>query len=47
MKNTHAMALYVVVALVAGGGGAGCGRETAAPEAEAPTLDVTSWTDKT
>ena len=25
----------------------GCGRETAEPEAELPTLDVTHWTDKT
>jgi RND family efflux transporter MFP subunit len=47
MTNTRLLALCAAVVLGAGCVGAGCGRETAAPEAEAPTLDVTSWTDKT
>jgi membrane fusion protein, heavy metal efflux system len=41
MKNTQVVALCVALEL-----GAGCGGAPA-PEAEAPTLDVTSWTDKT
>ena len=37
----------VVFAVTLGGLAAACGREASPPETEVPTLDITSWTDKT
>jgi RND family efflux transporter MFP subunit len=44
MKSLRTFGIIVVIA----GAAAGCGRDTAEePESEVPTLDVTTWTDKT
>jgi RND family efflux transporter MFP subunit len=43
MKRAKSLALCVTLALAAGA----CTQETAEPAAELPTLDVTSWTDRT
>lgn len=43
MKSIRNIGVWLVVASLAGA----CTREQAQPEAEVPTLDVTTWTDKT
>jgi cobalt-zinc-cadmium efflux system membrane fusion protein len=43
MKRMKNIGIGLVIACTA----VACGRETADPEAELPTLDVTHWTDKT
>jgi membrane fusion protein, heavy metal efflux system len=43
MKRLINIGICLVIASVS----ASCGGDAAAPEAEAPTLDVTNWTDKT
>lgn len=44
---TRFTALMVVAAVLSAGPGAACRRAAEAPKAEAPSLNVTNWTDKT